>query len=161
MKAHIINQPGHEVGDKALALCGKKWKVKVLWADVSDDTPICRDCVDSAVRALTASTNQVRDMTVEVLRVLRTANRALDVATEPNDATIIVELTEAYAERRQEKADEKQRLADARALVAEADERKASKKADKERPPIAPEAPDSSEVTIEQPEEEGKDDRGD
>ena len=51
-KAHITSQPGIEVGDRALGLCGKAFKVKVLWDDVPLDKPICRDCVDVALDAM-------------------------------------------------------------------------------------------------------------
>ena len=140
-KAHIINDPDVEVGQKSLALCGKKWKVKVLWEDVPEDSPICRGCVDAALGALTASTNQVKDMGVALARVQRSVDLAFREALAVNDAVIKVELTEAWADRRKEKADEKQKLADARALVEAADSKKAKKQ----------EAPDSSEVTIVQP----------
>ena len=52
-KAHITSRPHHEVGDKVLGLCGKEWKVKVLWDDIPDDQPICRTCVDVALKAMT------------------------------------------------------------------------------------------------------------
>jgi hypothetical protein len=51
--AHITSRPGHELGEKVLGLCGKEFKVKVLWADLPDDKPICRTCVDAAMKALT------------------------------------------------------------------------------------------------------------
>ena len=51
--AHISNRPGHEVGEKVLALCGKEFKVKALWADIPVEKPICRPCVDKALKALT------------------------------------------------------------------------------------------------------------
>ena len=51
--AHISNRPGHEVGEKVLALCGKEFKVKALWADIPVEKPICRPCVDLALKALT------------------------------------------------------------------------------------------------------------
>lgn len=134
--AHIINDPDVEVGQKSLALCGKKWKVRILWADIPKDSPICRDCVDAALAALTASTNQVQDVGSALLLMQRALNRSIDAALATNDATIMVELTTAFAERREEKAAEKQALADAKALVKES---KKGKKKDVERPPVAPE----------------------
>jgi hypothetical protein len=50
-QAHIVTEL-HEVGDKVIAICGEKHRVKVKWADVPDDKPICRTCVDVAVKAL-------------------------------------------------------------------------------------------------------------
>lgn len=52
-RAHITSRPHHEVGDKVLGLCGKEFKVKVLWDDIGDDKPICRTCVDVALKAMT------------------------------------------------------------------------------------------------------------
>lgn len=52
-QAHITSRPHHEVGDMVLGLCGKEFKVKTLWADLPDDKPICRDCVDASIVALT------------------------------------------------------------------------------------------------------------
>jgi hypothetical protein len=130
--AHIVNQPGHEVGDKVLAVCGKKWKVTILWADIPDDHSICHDCV----RRLLIAVNEVTDAQGNVLRalmrVLDTTNRALDVAVEETELSSIVEETQAYADKRQAKKDRKQALADARALVAEADRKAMKQEDDKE-----------------------------
>lgn len=52
-KAHITSIPGVAVEDRTLGLCGKEWKVKVLWDDIPRDYPICRDCVDIALEAMT------------------------------------------------------------------------------------------------------------
>ncbi len=52
-QAHITSRPGHQVGDKVIGLCGKEWKVTVLWDDIPRDKPICRDCVDYALKAMT------------------------------------------------------------------------------------------------------------
>lgn len=51
--AHITSRPNHEVGEKVLGLCGKEFKVKVLWNDVPESKPICRTCVDVALEAMT------------------------------------------------------------------------------------------------------------
>lgn len=51
--AHITSRPEVAVGDRALALCGKDFKVKVLWDDIPPDKPICRVCVDVALQAMT------------------------------------------------------------------------------------------------------------
>lgn len=68
--AHITSKPGIEVGEKALGLCGTEFKVKVLWADVPTEKPICRECVDVAADAMTEadaliSHARVRAMLVE------------------------------------------------------------------------------------------------
>ena len=52
MKAAHIVTARHEVGDKIIAICGEVHRVKVRWADIPDDKPICRKCVDVAVQAL-------------------------------------------------------------------------------------------------------------
>jgi hypothetical protein len=52
-QAHITSRPGHQIGDRVLGLCGKDFKVKILWADIPVEKPICRACVDVAVAALT------------------------------------------------------------------------------------------------------------
>lgn len=71
--AHISNRPGHEVGEKVLALCGKEFKVKALWADIPVEKPICRPCVDKALKALTevdglitSTRSRVRRLSVHV-----------------------------------------------------------------------------------------------
>jgi hypothetical protein len=50
-QAHIVTEL-HEVGDKVIGICGEVHRVKVKWGDIPDDKPICRTCVDVAVRAL-------------------------------------------------------------------------------------------------------------
>ena len=61
--AHITNRPNHSVGDKVLGLCGKEWKVTMLWDDLPKDKPICRKCVDTALRAMSEA-----DTLIETLR---------------------------------------------------------------------------------------------
>jgi hypothetical protein len=51
--AHIYNDHDAKVGDRALGICGKDFKIKVaLWADLPKDYPICRNCVDTAIGAM-------------------------------------------------------------------------------------------------------------
>lgn len=52
-KAHITSRPDHQIGDKVLGLCGKEFKVKVLWDDIPKSHLVCRDCVDIALKAMT------------------------------------------------------------------------------------------------------------
>jgi len=63
--AHITSRPNHQVGDKVLGLCGKKWKVKVLWDDIPVDYPICRNCVDTALGALTEADDVIERTRME------------------------------------------------------------------------------------------------
>jgi hypothetical protein len=65
--AHIVTRP-HEVGDRVLALCGKKHKVKTLWFDIPDDNPICRDCVDTAITALDQADEVIQQARRRALR---------------------------------------------------------------------------------------------
>lgn len=51
-KAHIASTPT-VMGEKALALCGKEFKVTTLWDDIPKDFPIHRGCVDLAVQVMT------------------------------------------------------------------------------------------------------------
>lgn len=62
--AHIASRPHHEVGDKVLALCGHEFRVKVMWDDIPDDHPICRTCIDIALKAMTEA-----DVLIERSRV--------------------------------------------------------------------------------------------
>jgi hypothetical protein len=49
--AHIYNDRQAQLGDRVLGLCGKEFKIKVvLWSDLPRDYPICRDCVDTALK---------------------------------------------------------------------------------------------------------------
>lgn len=61
--AHITSRPDHAVGDRVLGLCGKDFKVKVLFADLPKDKPICRLCVDVGVAAMTEA-----DLVIETTR---------------------------------------------------------------------------------------------
>lgn len=51
-KAHIITDREAEVGDRAYTLCGQVKEVKVLWANVPEDKPVCRKCLDRAVEVM-------------------------------------------------------------------------------------------------------------
>jgi hypothetical protein len=58
-RAHITSRPEYQVGDQVLGLCGKEFEVKVLWHDLPDSKPICRECVDFALEALTECENVI------------------------------------------------------------------------------------------------------
>jgi hypothetical protein len=115
--AHIINRPGHEVGDKALTLCGVKWKIRTLWVDLPKDHPICRDCVDVAVKGMTDVTNQLAFATRRTLLLF-------DVLSAENDLTAIIDDQRAYNDKQEAKA-----IAKAEKKQAKKD-RKAEKQAD-------------------------------
>lgn len=66
--AHIVTRP-HGVGDRVLALCGKKHKVKTLWGDIPDGTPICRDCVDRLVHAVDEADSLITRSRMHVRRL--------------------------------------------------------------------------------------------
>jgi len=51
-KAHIITDREAEVGQLAYTLCGQEKQVKVLWANVPEDKPVCRKCLDRAVEVM-------------------------------------------------------------------------------------------------------------
>ena len=78
--AHISNRPDHEVGEKVLALCGKEFKVKVLWDDLPDDKPICRPCVDMALKALTEADSAIMSVRSRVRRLSLSINVLQEVA---------------------------------------------------------------------------------
>jgi hypothetical protein len=128
--AHIVNRPGHEVGDKALAMCGKKHKVKALWEDLDDDHPICRRCVDTALEALTATADQLDEVRWYVRSVQRLVRL---LSSEVDDDTALSEYildSQEYNEEQEAKA------------IAKAEKKVAKKnaKAEKDdRPPVAPE----------------------
>ena len=107
--AHITNRPNHELGDKVIGLCGKEWKVKVLWDDIPEDKPICRTCVDVALRAMTEA-----DVLIERSRA-RSAILGvhLERLTEELEPDLL--LLDAIAERDQEHRDEQRRKADEKA----------------------------------------------
>ena len=137
---HVVSQKGHVVGDKVLAICGVKWKVTATWDDLTPEYPICRDCVEVAVIALQEGSDKIANVLDAWVRLDSAVNRVLDALTEENTLTAVVAETNEYAAKRAEKAERKATIAEARALVNEADSKKKSKKKDKseDRPPVAP-----------------------
>lgn len=105
--AHIIIEPNVEVGTKTLAACGKEHKVKVLWANVSRETPICRECVDMLLEAV----NDVNDQVANATRLAALAHsfmeRTATQLTELNAMTELVAKAEDYVEERAAKAEKK------------------------------------------------------
>ena len=134
--AHIINRPGHEVGDKALALCGAKHKVEVKWEDLPDDQPICRPCVDVALHGLS-------DITDQLAFAIRRAVLLVDALMADNDLTGIIEDQRAYNDEQEakaiRKAEKKQAKKDRKAEVELM--QSLEEKADA-RPPVAPDDDD-------------------
>lgn len=105
--AHIIMTPDVEVGDKVLAACGKKHKVRYLWDDVPEGTPTCRPCVDALLHAV----NEVNDLVSDAMRgsflLVSKAERIFDTLTRPNGMTLMIEAASLYADERAEKAAKK------------------------------------------------------
>ena len=85
--AHISSRPGHEVGERVLALCGKEFKVKVLWDDVPADKPICRACVDTSLKALTEADELITTTRSRVRRL----SIAVQVLSEVVDAGLLLD----------------------------------------------------------------------
>jgi hypothetical protein len=70
-EAHITSRPKHAVGDRVLGLCGKEFKVKVLWADLPRTKPICRDCVDRAINALTEADGVIESVRIDRMLIFK------------------------------------------------------------------------------------------
>jgi hypothetical protein len=96
-QAHITSRPNHQVGDRVIGLCGKEWKIKVVWADLPADYPICRDCVDVAVKALDQADDVIQFARVRADVVTRMAER-LHEELHPEDLLLdkIAEVDEAH-----------------------------------------------------------------
>ena len=113
--AHITNRPGHEVGEKVLALCGKEFKVKALWADIPVEKPICRACVDTALKALTeadkligTTRDRVRRMSIsfEVLNEVLREDLILDEISEADLDHLDRQVGDALAKAQEKRAKE-------------------------------------------------------
>jgi hypothetical protein len=122
--AHIVNHEGHEVGDKVLAICGEKWKVTMLWPDIPDDHPICRDCVEVAIQVMDETAQRNYDSLSELIRMRSRVDALARILTDESVLSEVLDRTNDYREKREAKAEEKRRLDEARALVAEADAKK-------------------------------------
>lgn len=140
--AHIVNQAGHDVGDKVLAVCGKKIVIETLWGDLPKDHPICRDCVEVAVLIMNEASEVQADTLEALLRVDRAVSMTTRQALGGSTLSSVIDDTNEYAEKQEAKAAKKQALADARALVEKADE-KANKKAKKNKSEDPPNTVDS------------------
>jgi hypothetical protein len=107
-QAHITSRPDHQVGDKVLGLCGKKWKVTVLWEDLPRDKPICRDCVDNALGALTEADEVIERTRMEAMLVGHRMRRLTQVIDPDEDLLLDVIAAEDREYRSQ--LEEKQRV---------------------------------------------------
>jgi hypothetical protein len=104
-RAHITSRPDHLIGDKVLGLCGKKFTVTELWDDLPKDKPICRDCVDQALMALTEADELIETARLQLVWVQSRISR-LDRTLNP-DMTILDAIAEAdqeYQAKQEEKA---------------------------------------------------------
>lgn len=135
-QAHII-YPFVPVGEKALTLCGKKWKVTTN--NPSADTFTCRDCVDVAVdvmvdneRTIMLTTMAVGSLHEQVQAVIEETRAAIEAVTRPSLMADIVENGLAYQGKREAKAEAKALAAEQK---AEAKIEKAHAKAKKQWAP--------------------------
>ena len=111
-KAHISSAPNLTVGDRTLAICGKDFKVKYgTWDNVPDDHPFCRDCVETAVRAL-QELDSMRDTADEAhhraSRALVELGRALDNYGQDPLVDVITENREEFEAQQADKREAKQ-----------------------------------------------------
>lgn len=110
-KAHITSRPDHGVGDEVIGLCGKEFKVKVLWADIAFDQPICRKCVDIALEALTDAEGIIETARVDAMLAITRLSR-LDQSLTSEDATKLDEIAEADRKHRNKVEAKKERKAE-------------------------------------------------
>ncbi len=107
--AHITSRPNHAVGDRVLGLCGKEFKVKVLWADLPKSKPICRECVDTSLDALTQADKIIESVRSRVRRLLVTTEILSETLNEDTILDIITEndlaLQDELAQRAREAAE--------------------------------------------------------
>ena len=90
-QAHITSGPGAQLGDRVLGLCGKDFKFKTKWDDIPLDKPICRECVDLAIGALTEADEMIENARIEIIMMERFTRR-LSEALHPEDITILDEI---------------------------------------------------------------------
>lgn len=126
--AHIVNHEGHVVGDKVLAICGRKWKVSMLWNDIPEDHPICRNCVEVAVLIMQETAEVQANTLLATMRLQAAVDKVLDANLGGTLLADTIDSTNEYKEKREAKAEKKATLADARALVEAADAKSGKKK---------------------------------
>jgi hypothetical protein len=97
------------VGERALALCGKEFKVKVTWDDVPKDKPICRDCVDMALLAMTDADELIGKVRRAMILLTGTVEQMTGALT-PDDFAldVIAEFTEDFRTERERKREAKE-----------------------------------------------------
>lgn len=122
--AHIVH-PEVKVGEKALAVCGEKIKVSILWGDLAPDHPTCRDCIEVLITA----TNEVNEQVADASLYMFLAGQALDRETSMSE---VLDDGNAYHTKQMVKA---------QAKAARRAERKAAKKAAKKRRKHGDDAP--------------------
>lgn len=106
-KAHITSRPNHQVGDKVIALCGTKFKVKQLWDDIPDDKSICRPCVNGALVALTEADQKIETSRRSARRLKLLSGAFSDDLDEWLQLDAIAAVDSAYEEEIENKAFEK------------------------------------------------------
>jgi hypothetical protein len=99
--AHITSRPQYELGDRVLGLCGKEFKVKVLWKDLPIDKPICRFCVDAAMKALTEADVVIGEMRRSARRLSVLSMVLSEIADKEIDLDTIAK-QDAYFKKEQE-----------------------------------------------------------
>jgi hypothetical protein len=107
-QAHITSDPKVEVGNRALALCGKEFKVKVLWEDIPSDKRICRWCVDVALLAMTDADALITMTRIRTQLVLERMTRlAEELLPEGFQLDLISQEQEDFAQRQARRAEGK------------------------------------------------------
>src|SRR5262245_4317826 len=101
-RAHITSRPDHMVGDRVLALCGKKFTVTVLWDDLPKDQLICRDCVDQALVAMTEADTLIETARLQLV-LLQSRFSHLDRTMNP-DEFLLDDIAEADLEHQAKQA---------------------------------------------------------
>lgn len=111
---HITSRPNYSIGDRVLGLCGKQFKVKMLWDSVPESKPICRSCVDVALNAMTEADKFIEDFRLERLLLSRRLEKLYDLGNTDLLLDMINENDQAHQDEQDQKAREK---ADAEAIT--------------------------------------------
>jgi len=107
-QAHITSATEVAVGDKTLALCGKEFKVKTLWSDVPRDKPICRDCVDLALDAMTGADELLQRLRMMALNLQVRTDGLIDAMIPENlGLDLLADERAQWQEKREAKQSEK------------------------------------------------------
>ena len=98
-KAHITSRVNYGVGDTVLGLCGKEFEVTAKWADLPKSKPICRNCVDVSIKALTEADALIEGTRMDFLLISRRIERMSEALAA---TTVLDELAETDLAHRDE-----------------------------------------------------------